>query len=93
MICVVLLSNTSNDIYLDNKISSFKVKLSDIAGGPRALGSSTERNSVSSFMLQCEERKKVFYWLEQYYYRASLQLKSWIGILERNKTWSLFEYT
>ena len=46
MIYVVLLSNTSNDIYLDNKISSFKVKLSDIAGGPRALGSSTERNSV-----------------------------------------------
>ena len=76
MIYVVLLSNISNDIYLDNKISSFKVNLSDIAGGPRALVSSTERNSVSSFMLQCEERKKLFCWLEQYCYRASLQLKS-----------------
>ena len=30
------------------------------------MGSSTERNPVSLFVIQCEKRQKLFYWLVQY---------------------------
>ena len=40
--------------------------LREIAWGFRALGSSTEKNSVFSFAVQCGKRQKIFYWLEQY---------------------------
>ena len=47
--------------------SEFQCQLvREIACGFRALGSSTERNSVSSFVVQCEKRQKIFYWLVQY---------------------------